>query len=97
MGTTFNAYTYSTIDFGPDGSNEASYVVTGQSGIVASSKAEAFFMNDITIDHSANDHLFVGNYVNLTCGNIVPNVGFTIYAKSTEKLIGKYRVRRVWV
>lgn len=89
--------TYATLDFG-EGSNEASYVVTGESGIVAGSSVEAYLMaTDSTNDHSINDHLYVANDLQLTCGTIVPGVGFTIYGRSSQKLTGLYRVRWVWV
>lgn len=87
-----------TIDFGAfPGSNEASIAVTGQGAILASSKAEAYVMaDDTTGDHSANDHRYLTALVGLTCGTPTLATGFTIYARSTEKLQGTFSLRWVW-
>ena len=85
-----------TIDFGA-GSNEASVSVTGQTGILATSKADAFVMaDDTTVDHTASDHRYLAALAGLTCGTPTAGTGFTIYATSTQKLEGTYQVRWVW-
>lgn len=85
-----------TIDFGA-GSNEASVSVTGQASILATSKADAFVMaDDTTVDHTASDHRYFDALAGLTCGTPTAGVGFTIYATSTQKLEGTYKVRWVW-
>lgn len=86
-----------TLDFGT-GSNEASVVVPGQGSIGSTSKAEAFVMGDDTsADHTANDHRYFGAFANLTCGTPTAATGFTIYARSIEKLSGQWTIRWVWV
>lgn len=87
-----------TINFGAfPGSNEASVVVTGQTGINATSKAEAYVMaDDTTSDHTASDHRYFAALVALTCGTPSAGVGFTIYARSLEKLQGTFALRWVW-
>lgn len=87
-----------TIDFGVfPGSNEASITVTGQTAILATSKAEAYVMgDDTTSDHTANDHRYFASLMGLTCGNLSTGTGFTIYARSTEKLQGTFALRWVW-
>lgn len=87
-----------TIDFGAfPGSNEASVAVTGQTSITATSKAEAFVMGDDTSGtHTANDHRYFSALVGLTCGTPSAGTGFTIYARSTEKLQGTFALRWVW-
>jgi hypothetical protein len=87
-----------TINFGAHpGSNEASVAVTGQTDIDATSKAEAFVMGDDTSGtHTANDHRYFAALVGLTCGTPTAATGFTIYARSTEKLTGTFSVRWVW-
>lgn len=87
-----------TIDFGTaPGANEASVVVTGQTSISATSKAEAFIMGDDTSsNHTANDHKYFTLFANLSCGTPVVSTGFTIYARSTQKLTGTWTVRYVW-
>lgn len=88
----------STIDFGAfPGANEASVVVTGQGAISATSKAEAFVMGDDSVGtHTASDHRYFAALVGLTCGTPTANTGFTIYARSTEKIQGQFQIRWVW-
>jgi hypothetical protein len=86
----------STIDFST-GLNEAAIAVTGQAAILATSTAEAFIMaDDTTSGHSANDHRYFSALVGLSCGTPTAATGFTIYARSTEKLNGTFKVRWVW-
>lgn len=87
-----------TIDFGAwPGSNETSVAVTGQASILLTSSAEAFFMaDDTSADHTASDHRYAGNFINLSCGAFVAGTGFTIYGRSLEKMTGEWSVRWVW-
>lgn len=79
------------------GANEASVAVTGQTGILATSKAEAFLMADDTAGtHTAQDHRYVGAFLALSCGTPTAATGFTIYARTTQKLMGLFQVRWVW-
>jgi len=86
------------IDFGSfPGSNEASVTVTGLSAISGTSKVEAFVMaDDSTTGHTAGDHRYFAALCGLTCGAVVAGTGFTIYARSTEKLQGIFALRWVW-
>lgn len=88
-----------TLDFGTyPGSNEASVAVTGQSSILATSKADAFVMaDDTSIHHTAEDHRYFESFATLSCGTPTPATGFTIYARSHHKLTGQWIVRWVWV
>jgi hypothetical protein len=84
------------IDFGI-GSNEASVEIAGLTTISATSKAEAFVMaDDSTVDHTSADHRYFGVFAGLTCGTPTTSTGFTIYARSTQKLTGTWAVRYVW-
>lgn len=87
-----------TIDFGAfPGSNEASVTVTGQADISATSKAEAYVMaDDTSASHSASDHRYFAQLVGLSCGTPVAATGFTIHARSFQKLIGTWSIRWVW-
>lgn len=87
-----------TLDFGAfPGSNEASVAVTGLTDISATSKAEAWVMGDDTSsNHTAADHKYFPAFAALTCGTPTAATGFTIYARSTEKLSGTWAVRYVW-
>jgi len=88
----------STIDFGSHpGLNEASVVVTGQTGISATSKVEAFIMgDDTTTNHTAGDHRYVDTLAGFTCSTPTAGTGFTIYGRSVHKLNGQFSVRWVW-
>jgi hypothetical protein len=86
------------MDFGAyPGSNETSVVVTGQTGITAASTATASIGADSTSpDHTASDHRYAALFMGLSCGTPVTDSGFTIYARSTEKLQGKWTVKWAW-
>lgn len=84
------------IDFGT-GSNEASVNVTGQTAILSTSAAEAWMMAEASSEHTLNDQTYAAALMGITCGVPTDGVGFTIYARSTEKLNGKFKVRWVWV
>jgi hypothetical protein len=86
------------LDFGAaPGSNEASVTVTGQALIGAGSKAEAYVMSDdTTTDHTANDHRYFAALAGLSCGTPTAATGFTIHARSIEKLTGQFQTRWVW-
>lgn len=87
-----------SIDFGAaPGSNEASAVVTGQTAISSTSKVSAYVMaGDTSTDHTADDHKYFTVFTGLSCGTPTTGVGFTIYARSTQKLTGQWAVRFVW-
>jgi len=87
------------IDFGGfPGSNEASVSVTGQTAILGTSKVEAWIMaDDTTTDHTAADHRYFILLAALSCSTPSAGTGFTIYARSLEKLQGTFTVRWVWV
>jgi hypothetical protein len=85
------------IDFGSyPGSNEASVVVTGQSSILATTHVEAWMMAEASSDHTVNDASYAALLTSLSCGIPTAATGFTIYARSTEKLQGTFKVRWVW-
>ena len=82
------------IDFGSQGVNNTSLVVTGIASIGGSAFVEAFMMRESTSDHSADEHLMVP--MRILCGDVVAGVGFTIYAASEWLLKGTFAVRYVW-
>lgn len=85
------------IDFGSyPGSNEASVVVSGQSGIQTTSSVEAWLMAEASLDHTVNDATYASLLTSITCSIPTASTGFTIYARSTEKLQGQFIVRWVW-
>lgn len=88
-----------TIDFGAfPGSHEAAVTVTGQTAILVTSKCDAYVMgDDSTADHNAEDHRWLECFASLTCGTPTAANGFSIRARSTERLQGTFALRWVWV
>lgn len=84
------------IDFGAfPGANEAS-IDFADATIAADSKVEAYIMaDDTTIDHTASDHRYSGLWMALTAAPIA-GVGGTLYARSEQKMQGKWALRYVW-
>lgn len=86
-----------TLDFGATPVDEASVTVTGQTGILAGSHVEAFFMGDSTADNSVDEHEEAASLCPLTCRSIVAGTGFTIVAHPIAALgLGQFTVRWVW-
>lgn len=86
------------IDFGVwPGSNEASVAVTGQTAIAVGSDIVSVVSRESTEDHTVGDATYAALLVGLSAGNIVAGTGFTIYARSLEKMQGKFAVRWLWV
>lgn len=85
------------LDFTSTPADEASVVVTGQTGIVSGSHVEAFFMRESTGDNGVDEHEMAAALCRLVCGSIVAGTGFTIYANSIgDAAIGTFNVRWVW-
>lgn len=84
------------IDFGGgNGSNEANVSVSAPA-IVSTQAAEAFIMYEASTDYSVNDQAYLATLIRLTCSVPTNGVGFTIHARSLEKIKGKVKVRNVW-
>jgi hypothetical protein len=81
-----------TLDFGSSPTSEGSVAVTGQSGIVAGSHAEAFLMRE-----DATEQYDMGPVLlRFACGSVIAGTGFTIYAHSLFPATGPISVRWVW-
>jgi hypothetical protein len=90
-------YVATLIDFGAfPGASNVSLDITGQTGIVAGSLVEAWIIYAATVDHSADEHLV--DPPRVIAGNIVPGVGFTIYAVTADLQLayGKWSVGWRW-
>ena len=75
------------VDFGAfPGASDASVTITGQSGILSTSRVFAKIAAVATVDHSADEHW--AETIDVVAGNIVAGVGFTIYAKNTNMVSG---------
>lgn len=86
-----------TIDFGAfPGTNEASVAVTGESAILAGSLVDAWFRAEASPDHDAQDHTWAPTFVSITCSVPSAGVGFTIYARSLERITGKFNLDWAW-
>lgn len=86
-----------TIDFGATLSEEASVVVTGQTGITTGCYCEAFVSHqDTTVDNGTTQHQYAGYSFKLTCGEIVAGTSFTIRAYSSlMPASGTFKLRYV--
>ena len=97
------------IDYGYyPGSNEASLVVSGQTNIKADSICHAEIQASITNGyadglghianpHSASESAYAASLIAIACSEPTPGVGFTIYARSTEKLDGIFNIVWHWL
>lgn len=82
------------VNFGA-GLLDAQVVVTGQTSILASSSVHASVRVAASADHTADEHWV--EEVQVFAGNIVPGVGFTIYARATKlELFGQWNVSWIW-
>ena len=84
------------IDFGSTAKNEASVAVTGEAAILSTNLADAWIRAEASSDHTLNDHTYAGLFITISCGVPTDGVGFTIYARSTEKLKGTFNLDWVW-
>jgi hypothetical protein len=96
-GTTLYKGT-ATVNFGSfPGSNEASVAVTGQTQIGSTPEIKVFVNgSDTTTDHTASDHQYLPLLASFTAGAVVAGTGFTIYARSLEKLQGTFKLTWEW-
>jgi hypothetical protein len=78
------------------GSNEASVVVSSPT-VLTTSIPTSEVAAVATSDHTISDHTYAALFMQLTCGAPTAGVGFTIYARSTEKLSGTFNVNWSWV
>jgi hypothetical protein len=74
-----------TLDFGAfPGGSDTSVAVTGQTGILAGSLAEAWLFPALTTDHTADEH--IAESIRVAAGNVVAGIGFTIYGWNTSEI-----------
>ena len=86
---TFGAY---------PGADATSVAITGQAGILAGSKVEAWLdpTQAATADHSPDEHLAAD--LDVRCETIVPGTGFTIYLETRHLAqYGSFNISWVWV
>jgi hypothetical protein len=85
----------STLNFGTGcGGTDTTTVVTGQAGILSTSKIQLWVAGDTTTDHSPDEHLLAG--LQAVAQNIVVGTGFTIRATSQFFVTGHFTIRWVW-
>ena len=86
-----------TLDFGSlPGSNEASATVTGQTAITTAHRPTAAIQAVASGSHTANDASYAALFIALTCATPIAGTGYTINARSTEKLTGTYIAAGQW-
>lgn len=82
-----------TLDFGSAPSETASVTVTGQVWVKPTTRLTASFMRESTVDNGLDEHEEGAAMCPLSCGAIVPGVGFTIYANPMAALgSGKFTI-----
>lgn len=92
-GTTVYSGT-AEIDFGA-GKTDAKVVITGQTGILATSNLGVHIRVAATTNNTADNHWV--EPLTIVAGNIVPGVGFTIYGNCHQnRAHGKYNVSWNW-
>lgn len=74
-----------TVNFGAfPGSSDATVVITGQAGILATSIVQAWIRPVATADHSADEHVI--EHIKVVARDIVAGTGFTIHAVNAGML-----------
>lgn len=87
----------SNLNFGSaPGGNYAEIDVTGQFGITTSSKINIWIQSSSTSTHNDIEHQMFLLESSITFGNIINNVGFTIYAFSYLRLTGEFKINWEW-
>ncbi len=88
-------------DFGnAPGNTDTTVVVTGQTGIVATSKVEAWIDGTLqagAVGHSADEHAMFSSVAGVICRDIVPGVGFTIQVAANMRVVKQFNLAWVWV
>lgn len=90
------------VDFGnaPAIETETSVVVTGQTGILATSKVEAWMMPIEVLGangHNEDEHRLEDLKFTIPASTVIKGIGFTIYAEcQTGTTNGKFQVCWVW-
>ena len=87
-----------TILMGETPSSESSINVTGQTGILSTSKCMAWVQGATHADNDETSHLFAGISLRCVCGLPTAGVGFTIYVTSTIGLVdGNFKIKWQWI
>jgi len=88
------------VNFGAaPGNTDASVVVTGQAGILATSFCEAWVDGTDqagTANHSTDEHAMLASTAGVVCRTIVPGTGFTIEVAANMRTIGRFNLLWVW-
>ena len=86
-----------TLDFGSfPGTSDATFVVTGQTAILAGSDMDAWIMPATTTDHSVDEHRI--EKIIIMADTIVAGTGFTIFGRTDcdAPIYGKFNCGWVW-
>lgn len=88
----------SDIDFGATpGSNYAYIAITGQTGILTTSSVKVWISASNTSDHNEFEHLMLNMKSGISYGNIIDNVGFTIYILTELRVSGSFKINWEWI
>jgi len=79
-------------------STESSINITGQTGILSTSKCTAWVQGATHADNDETSHLLAGISFRCVCGLPTAGVGFTIYVTSTMGLVdGNFKIKWQWI
>lgn len=70
--------------------------ITDQGEIAANAQIEACLSAEPSGTHTAGDAAYAALFTAVTCTPAVAGSGFTIYARSGEKLTGTFKARWGW-
>ena len=87
-----------TVDFGSTPVSEASIAVTGQGGILTTSKVEAWVQEESTAGNSTTAHKALAFIARCYCRALVAGTGFTVDVLLMEGALatGTFKVEWVW-
>lgn len=77
------------------GSNEASAVISDTT-ITSGVLLDAWIRAEATSDHTIQDHTYAPCFIEITVGVANAGVGFTIYARCTDLMVGTWNIDWVW-
>ena len=86
------------LNFGASpGGNYAEVNVAGQTGISSTSSIKVWIQASTTADHNEFEHLMLNMNSGLSFGNIINNVGFTIYLLTELRVSGSFLINWEWI
>ncbi|HNC90715.1 MAG TPA: hypothetical protein PL000_17430, partial [Anaerolineales bacterium] len=85
------------IDFGSTPTDSGSVSITGQTGILTTSRPRAWFVSRATTDNSAADHEQAAARCVVICSEPIADTGFTISVFCQGYVTGKFSIEWSWI